>query len=796
MSSLATPVDSRDADEPPAGTGRGLRGMAGWHPSAPIEALLGRMTLDEKIGQMTLVSAGQAVTGPGGPVDYMRAIRGGSVGTVSNLWDSAQVREVQRVALEETRLGIPLLFIMDVIHGHSTVFPLPLAEAGAFDPELWRRTARVAATEAAAAGLAMTYAPMLDIARDPRWGRMAESPGEDPWLATRFAEAKVKGFQNDDLSAADSLGATAKHLAGYGAVTAGRDYATVDMSDRSFHEIYLPPFRAAVASGVTAIMPAFHDFAGMPMTANAAVLRGVVRERWGFEGVIVSDYGAITELMMHGVAGDIAEAAALALRAGVDIDLMGDAYARGLPGALDRGLVTIAEIDAAVTRILALKQTLGLFEDPYRRGRRLDPAEIRAHREVAREAARRAIVLLTNRSGVLPIAEKGGAIAVIGPLADARAEMLGPWAAAGRAEDMVTILEGVREAFPGREIGHARGVEIDGNDMDDIPAALELARAADVVVLCLGEAAHMSGEAASRGRPVLPGRQADLAQALLDLGKPVAVTLSSGRPLMAPWLFERADAVLATWFLGSEAGHAIGDVLSGRHHPTGRLPVSWPVDIGQIPIFYAQRRTGRPANPADHYTSKYLDMPVEPMFPFGHGLSYARFAYRELRAQPRTLRPGAEVTVEVEIANESGVAGEETIFLFIRDPVASLARPMLELRDVAKITLGPGAQGTVRFTLRTDDLAFVGPDLAPRLEPGAFEIHVGPSAARGGPARDHGRAAGREPVRCRWIRSGLTGPPSRASRGSAPSSAPSAAFGRAAIPARSRSRRSRPASSA
>ena len=330
--------------------------MPGGDPSTAIETLLGRMTLEEKIGQMTLVSAGQAVTGPGGPVDYMQAIRTGGVGTVSNLWGPAQTREVQRVALEETRLRIPLLFVMDVIHGHRTVFPLPLAEVGAFDPELWRRTARVAATEAAADGLAMTYAPMLDVARDPRWGRIAESPGEDPWLAARFAEAKVEGFQGDDLAAADSLGATAKHLAAYGAVTAGREYATVDISDRSLHEIYLPPFRAAVAAGVAAIMPAFHDLAGVPMTANAAVLRGVVRERWGFEGVIVSDYGAIAELMMHGVAADIAEAAALALQAGIDIDLMGNAYARGLPGALERGRVTIADIDAAVRRILALKQ--------------------------------------------------------------------------------------------------------------------------------------------------------------------------------------------------------------------------------------------------------------------------------------------------------------------------------------------------------------------------------------------------------------------------------------------------------
>jgi beta-glucosidase len=705
--------------------------MAGRYPSTRIEPLLARMTLEEKIGQMTLVSAGQAVTGPSGPVDYLQAIRTGGVGTVSNLWDPAQTREVQRMALEETRLGIPLLFVMDVIHGHSTVFPLPLAEAGAFDPDLWQRTARVAATEAAANGLAMTYAPMLDVARDPRWGRIAESPGEDPWLAARFAEAKVQGFQGDDLGAADSLAATAKHLAAYGAVTAGRDYATVDISDRSFHEVYLPPFRAAVAAGVAAIMPAFHDLAGVPMTANAAVLRAVVRERWGFEGVIVSDYGAIAELIVHGVAADIVEAAALALQAGVDIDLMGDAYARGLPGALERGRVTMADIDAAVRRILALKEALGLFEDPYRRGRQLSPAQLRAHREVALEAARRAIVLLTNRGDLLPLAASGGAIAVLGPLADARAEMLGPWAAAGRPEDMVTMLEGLRAAFPDREIRHAGGVEIDGDDASGIRAALDLAGAADVVVLCIGEARAMSGEAASRARPDLPGRQPELAKAVIDLGKPVVVVLSSGRPIMAPWLFERADAVLATWFLGSEAGHAVGDVLSGRYNPSGRLPVSWPVEVGQIPIFYARRPSGRPADPAEHYSSKYLDLPVEPLFPFGHGLSYTRFELSGLRTSAAELRPGESITIACDVVNQGEVAGEETLLLFVRDPVASVARPLLELKGAAKISLAPAETGTAEFTLAAEDLAFLGPDLAPRLEPGAIELLVGRTADRG-----------------------------------------------------------------
>jgi beta-glucosidase len=688
------------------------------------------MTLEEKIGQMTLVSAGWVVTGPKVSGDYMAAIKAGRIGAISNLWGPEETLEVQRVAVEETRLGIPLLFAFDVIHGHRTIFPIPLAEAAAFDPELWEQTARAAAAEAAADGLTLAFAPMLDVARDPRWGRIAESPGEDPWLASRYAEAKARGFQGQDIGRADSLAATAKHLAGYGAATAGRDYASVDLSERSFQEIYLPPFRAAVEAGVAAIMPAFHDLAGVPMTANAAVLNDLVRGRWGFDGVMVSDHGAVAELVAHGVAADLAEAAALALHAGVDIDLMGGAYAQGLPHALERDRVSMAQIDAAVRRVLELKTRLGLLDDPYRRSKAAPaPAgQVEARRQLARDAARRSIVLLTNRAGVLPL-RAGARIAVIGPLADARDDMLGPWAGAGRAEDMVTILEGLRQALPGSEIQHARGVEIGAEVPSDIAGALDLARRADVVVLCLGEARGMSGEAASRARPDLPGRQAELAQAVLGVDRPVVALLSSGRPLMAPWLFERAHAVLATWFLGSEAGNAIGDVLSGRWNPTGRLPVSWPVEIGQVPIFYAQRPTGRPPDPAVHYSSKYLDLPVEPLFPFGHGLSYARFGLSDLRTSASELRPGESITIECAVVNEGPVAGEETLLLFVRDPVASVARPLLELKGMAKIALESRRGGVVRFTLTAEDLAFLGADLTPRLESGVVELLVGRSAA-------------------------------------------------------------------
>ncbi|MGE0118354.1 MAG: glycoside hydrolase family 3 N-terminal domain-containing protein [Dongiaceae bacterium] len=693
-----------------------------------IADLLAAMTLEEKIGQLTMLTAEIVATGPRVSADYMTAIRAGRLGNLSNLRGVERTREVQRVAIEEARLGIPLLFAADVIHGHQTIFPIPLGEAAAFDPGLWERTARAAADEATADGLILAFAPMLDVARDPRWGRIAESPGEDPYLASRFAEAKVRGFQGSDLTAAHSLAATAKHLAGYGAVTAGREYASIDMSELTLHEVYLPPFQAAASAGAAAIMAAFVDLAGVPMSANAAILRHLVRDQWGFAGVIVSDYAAVAELVPHGVAEDLADAAALALRAGIDIDLNGEAYSRGLPIALQRGSVAMAEIDAAVHRVLDLKSRLGLFDDPYRRGRHF--ADRGTYRALARDAARRSIVLLTNRGNLLPLRPGLRRLALIGPLADTKREMLGPAAANGFAEDAVAFLDGLRRALPGCDVTCAQGVAIDGDDTSDLAAALDLARTAELVVLCLGESPAMSGEAASRVRLGLPGQQRHLAQSVLELGKPVVVLLSSGRPLTVPWLFERADAVLAAWFLGSEAGHAVGDVLTGRSNPAGRLPISWPVDVGQVPICYAQRPTGRPANAMLSYTSKYIDLPVEPLFPFGHGLSYTRFVFGDLRVHPAELRPGEQLTIEVEVTNAGDVEGEETVLLFLRDPVASTTRPLLELKGFAKVTIRPGRRETVRFALATDALAFLGPDLVPRLEPGVFEIFVGPSAAR------------------------------------------------------------------
>ncbi len=700
--------------------------------TARVEALIGEMTLQEKIGQMTLITAHVAITGPRVPGDYMAALRDGQVGAINALFGAELTREVQRVAIEETRLGIPLLFTLDVIHGHRTVFPIPLAEAATFDPNLWERTARASALEATADGVNFNYSPMIDVSRDPRWGRIAEGPGEDAWVASRYAVAKVRGIQGDDISKADNMASTAKHLAGYGAPEAGRDYASVDISERTFLEVYMPPFKAAVDAGAVALMPGFHDLAGVPMTAHGAVLNDLVRDEWGFDGLMISDYNAITELLAHGTVGDIAEAAAAALKAGVDIDLMGDAYRRGLPEALERGLVEEADIDRAVRRVLDLKEALGLFDQPFARGKDgfLPPMQVNAHKNLARETGKRSIVLLTNHDDILPLTDPPARLAVIGPLADNQEEMLGPWSIVGKGEDMVSMLDGIKAAFPSSEIVHATGGNIKDAVDGDIAQAVDVASRADLVILCLGEEAVMSGEAASRAELDLPGRQAELARTILDLGKPVVAVLSSGRQLCCPWLFERADAVVASWFLGSEAGHAVGDVLSGRHNPSGRLPVSWPVDVGQIPIHYQPRPTGRHPNVQERYSSKYLDLPVEPLFPFGHGLSYTAFEVENVRASSDEIGPGDEIMVEADVTNSGEVAGEETVFLFIHDPVASLARPGLELKGMAKAHLDAGQKMTVRMPLHADDLTFLGADMKPLLEPGELHLLVGPTADR------------------------------------------------------------------
>ena len=700
-----------------------------------VESLIGRMTLAEKLGQLTMTAAGFAVTGPFIAGDSTESIKDGTLGNLLNIFGADHIFKMQRLAVNESRLGIPLLFGLDVLHGHRILFPIPLGEASLFDCEAWFESARESAKEAAADGLAMTFAPMLDVARDPRWGRGAEGPGEDPWVGTRFAEAKVGGFQGTDLRQADALAAVAKHYCGYGAVTAGRDYASVDISERTLREVHLPPFAAAVGAGVAAVMPSFTDLAGIPMTANNEMLRGWLRGRLGFDGVIISDFNAIAELIRHGCAADLCEAATLALKAGVDIDMMSGAYRRGLPLALDKGLVAMAEIDECVRRVLTLKERLGLFEDPFARGASPESAAALAQRrQLARSIAARSIVMLKNDADALPLASSVRRLAVLGPLADAPAEMAGPWASAAVPGSPVSVLAGLSSALPQAEVVHAGGVAIDTEDGTGIAAALDRCDGADHIILCLGEAAAMSGEAASRARLDLPGVQRALAEAVFARARqahlPVIVILFSGRPLAVPWLIEQAQAVLAAWFPGCEAGHAIADIVTGTVSPSGRTPVTWPRDAGQVPIFFGDRPSGRPFDARDRFTSKYLDVSNDPLFPFGFGLSYGRFVLSNLRISSGTAAEHDTLEICVDVSNSGSREAQETVFLFTRDALACISRPLLELKGFAKINLSPGESGTVSMSLKCSELRFLGVDLESVFEPGDVEILVGPCADR------------------------------------------------------------------
>jgi beta-glucosidase len=701
-----------------------------------IDKLMGRMTVAEKLGQLTMTTSSYAVTGPVIAGDSTDSIRNGTLGNLLNLVGAKHVHEMQKIAVEESRLRIPLLIGFDVIHGHRTMFPVPLAEAATFDPEIWELTARESARETAADAIAMTFAPMVDVSRDPRWGRTVEGPGEDPWLAAEIARAKVRGFQGADLASPEAVAATTKHFCAYGPVNGGREYASVDISERTLREVHLPAFAAAVRAGTAAIMPAFTDLAGIPLTAHKALLRDYLRGELGFDGVLVSDYNAVRELIQHGVAAGVVEAAVLALKAGVDIDMMAGAYREGLPVALERGLVTIAEIDESVLRVLRLKERLGLFDDPYRRGSTAESAEaVAARRRLARDVGAKSLVLAKNSADTLPLRGDVRRVCVVGPLADAWREMRGPWAAAGYEERSVTVLAGLRDALPNAAVVHAEGVTIAGADRTGIAAAADLVMAGtDAVVLCLGEAAEMSGEASSRAFPELPGEQRALAEAVLERARandvPVVAVLFCGRPLIVPWLAERADALLVAWFPGTEAGNAVADVLAGRASPSGRMPMTWPRALGQIPLFYAQRNTGRPENPQDRFTSKYLDAPNSPLFAFGSGLTYGRCEYSNLRVSPATVTVDDIIEVTVDVTNTGARAAEETIFLFVRDRVASVARPVLELKAVTKIAVEAGSTGAARLRLPATELRFLGVDLRPVFEPGEVEILVGPSADR------------------------------------------------------------------
>ncbi len=698
-----------------------------------IEDLLAAMTIEEKIGQLVMVSlgAGTIVTGPGSDREpSLDEVRQGRIGSILNLVGRDRAHAMQRIAVSESRLGIPLLFGLDVVHGYFTTAPAPLGEAAAFRPDLWQATARMAAEEATADGLALTFAPMLDLARDPRWGRIVEGPGEDPYVGRIMAAAKVRGFQGTDLGQPDTLATTAKHFVAYGAVTAGREYASVDLSERALHEAYLPAFRAAVEAGCAAIMPAFVDLAGSPVSADHRLLTDLVRRGWGFDGVFISDYSAVGQLVNHGVATDRVEAAALALNAGMDFDMMSDSYSKGLKPALDRGLVTIDAIDAAVARVLRLKQRLGLFDDAYARGS-VAPRPRHERRVLVRDVAAASLVLLTNPKQTLPLAPTGGPIALIGPFAESAHDMIGPWAGLGDQEEIVTLHAGLRAAFPDREIHTATGVAAEGDDMSGIAAAVALAQRSDIVLLAVGEPAVLSGEAASRAHPGLSGRQGELVRAVLATGCPVVLLLSCGRPLIETELIQAAAATLVLWYPGSEAGHAVADILSGARSPSGRLPVSWPVDVGQIPVWYNQRPTGRPFEAGEYFSTRYRDIPNEPLFPFGHGLSYTTFDLGAPGVDAPLFRAGDTVTVRIDVTNTGAIAADTTVFLFLHDLVASVTRPVIELRRFQTVHLAAGETKTLRFDLETADFAALGPDLVARAEPGDFDLAVGFSADRG-----------------------------------------------------------------
>ncbi|WP_280516266.1 glycoside hydrolase family 3 N-terminal domain-containing protein [Chelatococcus reniformis] len=687
------------------------------------------MTVEEKIGQLNMVSADAVITGPAGAPDGLEGLDRGGVGSVLNIWGD-DARALQRIATETTRLGIPLIFGLDVLHGHRTVFPIPLAEAASFDDEVWRQTAVEAAREAAEDAIALTFAPMLDVSHDPRWGRISESCGEDPLVTERVARAKVRGYQGSDLGDPRTLAATAKHFAGYGAVAGGRDYDAADISDAAMRTVYLPPFRAAVEAGVAAVMPAFISVAGIPMTAHLALLRGELRDRWGFEGITVSDYNAVAELIAHGAAETGPEAAALALASGNDIDMVSGLYVSGLPGALSQGSAAMEDLDEAVLRILRLKERLGLFDDPTRPCPPSSADDIDRRRQIAREAARRSAVLLTNPGDLLPLQADLRRIAVVGPLAVSKPDMLGPWAGTGDPSAVVTFAEGILAAWPDAE------VEIVGvGDRARLEAeAVEAARGAQAVILCLGETAAMSGEAAARADPSLPAGQQALLDAVLATGTPTVVLLSSGRPLVAPALFAAPCAVLATWFLGSEAGHAVADLLSGAAGPSGKLPVAWPRAVGQIPVHYAHPATGRPHEAGNRYTVGYADLAIEPQFPFGHGLSYGRVRYHGLSVAAHGRSPDDPVEVEVGVSNDGARPARETVLVFAHVRVQGTARPLLALRDFAGVEVPAGASTTVTF--RTSRRALTGCcGDEPYVSPSRLEVVVGPSAAPEGQLR-------------------------------------------------------------
>jgi beta-glucosidase len=694
-----------------------------------IDSLIALMTLDEKLGQLSQFSGFAAVTGPGAIEANMDDIRKGRVGSFLNVTGVAEVRRLQKAAVEETRLHIPLLFGLDVIHGARTVFPIPLAEASSWNPAAVQEDARIAALEASAFGVNWTFAPMVDIARDPRWGRITEGSGEDPLLGSVMAVARVRGFQGTDLRNPASIAATAKHFAAYGGAEAGRDYNVVDVSEGRMRELYLPPFRAASCAGAATFMAAFNEISGVPAHANRWLLTDVLRREWGFDGMVVSDWTGVQELIPHGVAKDSADAAKLGVTAGVDMEMVSRNYAHAIPELLTKGAVQMSTIDEAVRRILRTKYRLGLFNDPYRG---LDSSRVTnnvlmpASREAARKIGQQSIVLLRNERNTLPLSKNLRSIAVIGALAADSGATIGSWGGMGRHTEAVSVLDGIKRAVSQRtRIVYEKIGDPVKNDSSKFRAAAAAARNADAIILVLGEPAGMTGEAASRSSIDLPGVQLELAQRIKALGKPIVVVLMNGRPLTIPWLAENADALVESWFLGIEMGNAVADVLFGDVNPSGKLASTFPRNAGQIPIYYNFRRTGRPPSDQDHYTSKYMDVAWTPQYPFGYGLSYTTFSYSAPRLTSSTMSPGDSIGVEFNITNTGTRPGEEVVQLYVGDEVASLTRPVMELRRFRRVGLRPGQSGAIRFDLSANDLAFYDARMRRVTEPGFFRVFVG-----------------------------------------------------------------------
>lgn len=742
-------------------TGGLLAGFSIWSPSEKskpgagdidrqVDSLLAIMTIDEKIGQMVQYSGYAQLTGPGEKkgrdLEKYNQIKSGGVGSMLNVTSAVETRRMQKLAVENSRLGIPLLFGYDVIHGYKTNFPIPLGEAASWDLEIIEASARAAAREASAAGLHWTFAPMVDISRDARWGRNMEGAGEDPFLASQISVARVRGFQGEDLSSPHTIAACAKHFAAYGFVEAGREYNTVDISEHTLHNVVLPPFKACVDAGVATIMNAFNEIGGVPATGNSYLQRDILKGKWGFEGFVVSDWATIAELVVHGVAEDDKEAALQAIKAGSDMDMEGYCYQKHLKDLVKEGKVDEALIDDAAARILRLKFQLGLMDDPYKYSDpKREQAEILSEEKLtlAREVARRSIVLLKNDRNILPLSETGGPIAVIGPLADDKDTPLGNWRGQTEANSAVSLLEGLRAAIGDkRKITYAPGcvlsddpwsfhqeITINEKDRSLIPEAVALARKAERVILVVGEDAQQSGEARSQVNIGLRGVQQELAQAIFEANPNTVVVLMNGRPIAVPELKEQATAIVEAWHLGSQAGHAIADILLGKYNPSAKLPVSFPRHVGQCPLYYARKKTGRPESKGDVFWSHYTDESNDALWPFGYGLSYTTFSYGPIKLNTDRLRFGDSLQTEITVTNTGPRAGEEIVQLYVRDRVGSLTRPVKELKGFEKIELQPGEKRKVSFTLTSDDLAFYTGNNRWEAEPGTFDILIGPNSA-------------------------------------------------------------------